>query len=175
MWLVTDNTIRGKVVASPKSDSWWFLWVRVCACDLFVHQKCFNYALTNFLFGLCRSVWIIDSLVTRPNPHLGAPTCLSTPKVLWAKECIPTPSSTVFPFGFAFEFYKEFEGVSLDVHVAWLYPIQFYVELTLVECPLDLYTSMQIHPYILEEVTLIPSPSLVIWIPFHHLWFFLIP
>jgi hypothetical protein len=25
-----------------------------------VHQKCYNYALTNFLFGLCRSMGIID-------------------------------------------------------------------------------------------------------------------
>jgi hypothetical protein len=25
------NTIRGKVVASPKSRSWWVLWVRVCS------------------------------------------------------------------------------------------------------------------------------------------------
>jgi hypothetical protein len=35
---------------------------------LFVHQKCSNYALTNLLFNLCRSVWMIDLLVIRPSP-----------------------------------------------------------------------------------------------------------
>jgi hypothetical protein len=30
MWLTTKYTIRGKVVASPKSGPWWILWVRIC-------------------------------------------------------------------------------------------------------------------------------------------------
>jgi hypothetical protein len=29
-WRGTKYTIRGKVVASPKSGLWWVLWVRVC-------------------------------------------------------------------------------------------------------------------------------------------------
>jgi hypothetical protein len=29
-WLSTKNTIRGKVVASPKSRMWWILWIYVC-------------------------------------------------------------------------------------------------------------------------------------------------
>jgi hypothetical protein len=29
-WLGAKNTIRGKVVASPKSRPWWVLWVHVC-------------------------------------------------------------------------------------------------------------------------------------------------
>jgi hypothetical protein len=29
-WRGTRYTIRGKVVASPKSGSWWVLWIRVC-------------------------------------------------------------------------------------------------------------------------------------------------
>jgi len=55
-----------------------------------MHQKCSNYALTNLLFGLCKSVWIIDPLITRFNPHPETPTRPSTPKVLWAKERTPT-------------------------------------------------------------------------------------
>jgi len=35
-----------------------------------MHQKCFNYALTNLLFGLCRSVWVIEVLVNLPSPIL---------------------------------------------------------------------------------------------------------
>jgi hypothetical protein len=29
-WVGTEYTIRGKVVASPKSGPWWVLWVWVC-------------------------------------------------------------------------------------------------------------------------------------------------
>jgi hypothetical protein len=60
-----------------------------------LHQKCFDYALTNLLFDLCRSVWIIDLLVTHPSPHLGALGCPSTFEVLQPKECAPTPYPSV--------------------------------------------------------------------------------
>jgi hypothetical protein len=66
-WPGTENTIRGKVVGSPSSG-------RGESCEsLFahgssVHQKCSNYAPINLLFGLCRSVWIIDPLVICLNP-----------------------------------------------------------------------------------------------------------
>ncbi len=30
LWSSTEYTIRGKVVASPKSEPWWVLWVHVC-------------------------------------------------------------------------------------------------------------------------------------------------
>jgi hypothetical protein len=76
LWLGIENTIRGKVMASPKSRLWWVLWV--CVYSWFVHApKCSNYALTN-LFGLNRSMWIIDPLVTHPSPHLEAPARPST-------------------------------------------------------------------------------------------------
>jgi hypothetical protein len=44
----------------------------VYARGLSVHQKCFNYVLTNLLFSLCKSIWIIDPLVTHLslNPKL---------------------------------------------------------------------------------------------------------
>jgi hypothetical protein len=37
MWLIIENTIRRKVVASLKSWSWWVLWIRVC--PWFVHAQ----------------------------------------------------------------------------------------------------------------------------------------
>jgi hypothetical protein len=50
-WQHTEYTIRGKVVASLKSEPWWVLWIYVCSW--FIHApKCFNYALTN-LFLVC--------------------------------------------------------------------------------------------------------------------------
>jgi hypothetical protein len=54
-WLGTKYIIRGKVVAYPKSGSWWVLSIRVCPW-LVCAPKCSSYALTNLWFGLCRSV-----------------------------------------------------------------------------------------------------------------------
>jgi hypothetical protein len=42
----------------------------VFAYDSSVHQKCFDYALTNLLFGLCRFVRVIELLVIHSNPIL---------------------------------------------------------------------------------------------------------
>ncbi len=65
----TKYTIKGKVMASPKSGSWWILWI--CVCSWFVRaSKCCNYALTNLLFGLCGSVWINEVFVNLPSPIL---------------------------------------------------------------------------------------------------------
>jgi hypothetical protein len=49
------------------------------------------------LFGLCRSMWIIELLVTLLSSHPRAPAHPSTLKVLRAKERAPTPyPSTIF-------------------------------------------------------------------------------
>ncbi len=77
-------------------------------CDLSVHEKCSNYALTNLLFGLCKSVLIIDLLVILFSPHPRAPTCPSTHEVLQVREHTLTPyPSIVLTFGPVVEFIKE--------------------------------------------------------------------
>jgi hypothetical protein len=45
LWLVIENIIREKVVASPKFRLWWVLWVRVCSwfiCAPKVFHLCSN-------------------------------------------------------------------------------------------------------------------------------------
>jgi len=82
-----------------------------------VHQKCFNYTLTNLLFGFCKFVWIIDPLVTHPSPHPKAPTRPSTLKILRIRECTLTLSpSVVFTFGFVVKSIKEFRSVPQLLH-----------------------------------------------------------
>jgi hypothetical protein len=67
LWPGTKYNIRGKVVASPKSKPWGVLWI--CACSWLIRApKCSNYALTNLLFGLRRSMWVNELLVNFPNP-----------------------------------------------------------------------------------------------------------
>jgi hypothetical protein len=113
-WPGTKYTIRGKVVASTKSRPCWVLWVYVC--PWFVRAlKCSSYALTNLLFGLCRSVWVIKLLINLPSPHPGAPARPSTPEMLRAKEHTPTffPFA-IYTFGLAMNPSK-----NLGVHQCW--------------------------------------------------------
>jgi len=122
-WLGTKNTIRGKVVASPIPGHGEFCEF-MFAHGLFVHQKCSSYTLTNLLFGLCRSVWIIDLLFNLPSPHPGAPACSFTLEVLRAKERAPIPPpSDVFTFVFTIESIKELRVHHMiwrvDVEVWW--------------------------------------------------------
>jgi hypothetical protein len=47
-WPNIKYTIRGEVVASPKSKPWWILWIYVCPWFIYA-PKCSSYALTNLL------------------------------------------------------------------------------------------------------------------------------
>jgi hypothetical protein len=79
-WPGTKYTIRGKVVASPKSEPWWVLWVHVCPW-LVCAPKCFNYALNNWLLVCagpcewlnCLSIFLVPSLSS--NMPLYPPKC----------------------------------------------------------------------------------------------------
>jgi hypothetical protein len=86
--------------------------VNLCSAHgSFVHQKCFNYALTNLLFGLCMSVWIIDPLVTRPSPILKLQHTPLPLKCYELGSALQTPfPSIVFTFGLVVESIKEFGG-----------------------------------------------------------------
>ncbi len=103
---------KGEGDGFPKSGLWWILWV-VFAHGSFLHQKCSNYALINLLFGLCRFVWIIDSLITCPSPYPGALACLSIPELMRTMECTPIHYPfVIFTFRFIIESIKEFGGAS---------------------------------------------------------------
>jgi hypothetical protein len=62
-----------------KFKLWCVLWVCVYSW-LVCAPKMFQLNITNLLFGLCRSVWIIDLLVILSNPHPGALAHPFTPK-----------------------------------------------------------------------------------------------
>jgi hypothetical protein len=57
LWRGTKYTIRGKVVASPKSRPWWVLWVQVCSW-LILAPKVFT---NHLVLVLCRSVWVVEA------------------------------------------------------------------------------------------------------------------
>ncbi len=109
-WPSIENTIRGKVVASPKSGLWWILLV--CVCQWFVHaSKVFQLHTNQLVVWFVWFVWIIDLLIICPSPHTRAPIHPSTPEVLGVKECTPILSFfVVFIFKLAFESFKECGG-----------------------------------------------------------------
>ncbi len=116
LWLGIDNTIRGRWWL-PLSSSGGKSCESMFVHGLSMHQKCSNHALTNLLFGLCRSVWIIDLLVIHLNPHLGvqhAPLPQSTTS--W--ESYPNSLSfRCFHIGFAFESIKELGSVLISTYL----------------------------------------------------------
>jgi hypothetical protein len=66
-WKATKNTIRGKVVASPKSEPWWVLWVW-CCLRLVLTPKMFE-PCTNQLFVCFVQIHVTDwTLVNLPSP-----------------------------------------------------------------------------------------------------------
>jgi hypothetical protein len=112
-------------VASPSLGRGEF-WEFVYAHGSSVQQKCSNYALANLLFGLCKSLWIIDLLITRPIPHLGSSTRPSTLEVLQVREHTPTPSFIIFTFRFTFESFKEcgvHQFSSPSTKIWWWHPL----------------------------------------------------
>jgi hypothetical protein len=55
-WSGIEYTIRGKVMASPKSGPWWILWVWVCPWLILapkVLQLCTNQLIVWFCAGPC--------------------------------------------------------------------------------------------------------------------------
>jgi len=64
LWPSTENTIRGKVVASPKSGPWWVLWVLwVYVCPWYIRapkvlQLCINQLVIWFV-QVCVNNWLV--------------------------------------------------------------------------------------------------------------------
>jgi hypothetical protein len=121
LWLGTKYTIRGKVVSSlklkPSSSCHGEFCESVFTRGSSVHQKCYSYALTNLLFGLCRSMWVIELLVNLLSLHPRAPARPSTPKLLQTKECAPNSFSFYYLYLWTWrESIKELGGASSRIH-----------------------------------------------------------
>jgi len=101
LWLITKNIKRGRwwlPLSLGHGESCKSMYAHCSS----MHQKCSNFALTN-LFGLCRFVWIIDSLVICLSPHPRALAHPSTTEMLQIRErTLIISSFVVFTFEFAF-------------------------------------------------------------------------
>jgi hypothetical protein len=84
-WRVIEYTIRGKVVASPKFELWWVLWVRVCSWFVLA-PKVLQLCINHLVLVLCRSVWVIEACQFFLIPSRSSSTPLYPSKVLRAKE-----------------------------------------------------------------------------------------
>ncbi len=90
--------------------------VRLLNMCLPMHQKCFSYAVTNLLFGLCKAVWIIKLIVNHHSPHPRALTH-PYPQNVVGQGARPTLSPfVVFIFEFLVGSIKELRGASTTMH-----------------------------------------------------------
>jgi hypothetical protein len=118
LWPSIENTIRGKVVASPKFRPWWILWVHVnlwLICAPKMIQLCTN----QLDVWLCKFVWIIDSFITCLNPCLGTPACPLSSKCYKLRSVVYPNflSFRCFHLGLTIEFIKELGDASTIVNV----------------------------------------------------------
>jgi hypothetical protein len=106
LWRSAKYTIRGKVMASPKSEPWWVLWIRVCPWFVLapkVPKLCTNQIVVWFV-QIHVSDWKfvillspIKELQHAPLP----PKCCKLGSVPWL---LVLP---LFTSDFQFEFIKE--------------------------------------------------------------------
>ncbi len=123
MWALRrgiEYTIRGEVVASPKFGPWWVLWVRVYLW-LVLAPKCSNYALTNFLFDLCRSVRVIKCLLFFLVSSRSSSTPLYPQSATSQGAC---PNSLLFC---CFHFILTFESIKELGSASWCVECIFYL------------------------------------------------
>jgi hypothetical protein len=105
----------------PKFGPWWVLWVHVY--PWFVRAPKVFHMHNNQLVVWCVQVHVSNWFACQsPNPYPIAPAHPSTPKVLQAEECAPTPFPSIdFIFGLAIESIKELGGVSLGFSIFMLF------------------------------------------------------
>jgi hypothetical protein len=112
LWPAAKYTIKGKVVAPPKSKLWRVLWVRVCPWLILapkVLQLCINQLVVWFV-----QVRVSDwSLVILPSPISKLQHASLTPQsVVSQRMCLNFLLFRYFHFKLTFEPIKEFRSTS---------------------------------------------------------------
>jgi len=87
-WLSIEYTIKGKVVASPESNSWWVLWVWVCKVQEATFRFCKNLSPKLHDYSTWMGSWLLV-LATTTNQPFG---------MHFEHVCVPTNSPYLPPF-----------------------------------------------------------------------------
>jgi hypothetical protein len=90
LWKAAEYTIRGKVVASPKSGLGWILWVRSCLWFVLT-PKVLQLCINHHVLVLCRFVWVIEVCQFFLVPSQSSSMPLYPFGMLWARERASTP------------------------------------------------------------------------------------
>jgi hypothetical protein len=116
-WLIPMNTIRGKVLVSPKFKLWWVLWVYVCSWFVRapkVFQPCINQLVVWFMHVYVNN-WLAYHSSYSPSQSSNTPLY---PWSATSEGMYPNFFfSTIFIFKFTLEYFKECGGVSKEHHL----------------------------------------------------------
>jgi hypothetical protein len=113
-WRGTKYTIRGKVVASPKSRLWWVLWVRVCPW-LVLEPKVFQLCTNHLVFGFMQvhvNSWCLSLFLV---PSRSSNTSFYPQSATNQGVCPNSLLFLCFQFRFTFESIKELGSTSFIV------------------------------------------------------------
>jgi hypothetical protein len=91
-WSNAENTIWGKVVASPKSGPWWIKWVRV-AHGLSQHQECFQRWTNQLVVGFVVGCEWVNKFGPFPSP-IPEPQHAPLPYLVLSAGSVPSSPQT---------------------------------------------------------------------------------
>jgi hypothetical protein len=111
------HVVRGKMVASTKSRPWWILWIRSCPWFVLASKMLKLCALTNLLFGLYRSMWVIKHLSFFVIPSRNSNTPLYPQSVASQRTCFDSLFFHCFHFKLIFESIKELGSASHKIKI----------------------------------------------------------
>jgi hypothetical protein len=141
-WRGTKYTIRGKVMASPKSGPWWILWIRVCPWLVLTPkelQPCINY----LVFGFVRvhvSSWCLSFFLV---PSRSSSTPLYPQSVVNQGACPNSMLFHCFQFRLTFESIKELGSASQYLTIMIIPILQFCFEFcSFSKAPYRLWTNL---------------------------------
>ncbi len=124
-WRGNKYTIRGKVVASPKSMLWWVLWVRVCPW-LILTPKVFQLCINHLVFGfvhVCVSNWCLSLFLV---PSRSSSTPLYPQSATSQGACPDSLLFRYFQSRLTLESIKELGSALVCICVQYFFPSNFF-------------------------------------------------
>ncbi len=113
------------MVTSPKSRSWWVLWIWVCLC-LALAPKMFQLCTNQLVvLVLCRSVWMNDCLSFFLISSRSSSTPFYPQSATSQEACPNSLLGQYFHFRLTFEYIKELGNASIIISTFYFFKTSY--------------------------------------------------